>query len=206
MLRVDEKRVREYYVPICCGVIYTNNHKAEGIYLPDEDRRHYVAWSPRVKEDFTDTFWTELWNWYDGGGDRHVAAYLAQLDLAKFNPKAPPLRTAAFWDIVNAGRSPEDAEMADVLDKLGNPDAVVVAKIVGTAPREFAEWLRDRRNRRKIPHRLEACGYVGVHNPDAKDRIWKIAGERHVVYSKASLSRREQLSAAAKLCSGSRRS
>ena len=28
------------------GVIMTTNHKAGGLYLPPDDRRHYVAWFP----------------------------------------------------------------------------------------------------------------------------------------------------------------
>jgi hypothetical protein len=43
VLRVDEKFLREHYVLNCCGVIITTNHKADGIYLPADDRRHYVA-------------------------------------------------------------------------------------------------------------------------------------------------------------------
>jgi hypothetical protein len=30
-----------------------------------------------------------------------------QLDLSGFDPKAPPPKTAAFWDIVNSNRTPE---------------------------------------------------------------------------------------------------
>ena len=40
------------------------------------------------------------------GGDRHVAAYLAELDLSDFDAKAPPPKTAAFWDIVEADNAP----------------------------------------------------------------------------------------------------
>jgi hypothetical protein len=50
---VDEKNLREHSVFNVCGVIVTTNHKADGIYLPADDRRHFVAWSPLVKEDFT---------------------------------------------------------------------------------------------------------------------------------------------------------
>jgi hypothetical protein len=35
-----------------------------------------------------------------------------------------------------------------------------------------------RKNRRAIPHRLEKCGYVPVHNPTADDGLWKIKVER----------------------------
>jgi Family of unknown function (DUF5906)/Primase C terminal 2 (PriCT-2) len=45
VLRVDEKHLREHYVFNCCGVIITTNHKSDGIYLPADDRRHFVAWS-----------------------------------------------------------------------------------------------------------------------------------------------------------------
>ena len=102
VLRVNEKYLREHYVFNVLGLILTTNHKTDGIYLPAEDRRHYVAWSTRTKEDFSQQYWKELWGWYYTGGFEHVAAYLTELDLSAFDPKAPPPKTAAFWDIVNA--------------------------------------------------------------------------------------------------------
>ena len=45
VLRVDEKHLREHSVINCVGIIITSNHKTDGIYLPSDDRRHYVAWS-----------------------------------------------------------------------------------------------------------------------------------------------------------------
>ena len=58
-----------------------------------------------------------------GGRSATSPPILHELDLSDFDPKAPPPKTPAFWDIVDANRAPEDAELADVLDKLGNPDA-----------------------------------------------------------------------------------
>ena len=124
VLRANEKYLREHYVFNVLGLILTTNHKTDGIYLPAEDRRHYVAWSTHTKEEFSQQYWQELWGWYYTGGFEHVAAYLTELDLSAFDPKAPPPKTAAFWDIVNVNEAPEDAELADVLDALGNPDAV----------------------------------------------------------------------------------
>src|SRR5262249_6089712 len=46
---------------------------------------------------------------------------------------------------------------------------------------EFAEWLGDRKNSRKIPHRMEACGYEPMRNDGAKDGMWKIGGKRQVL-------------------------
>jgi len=203
MLRVDQKHLQEYYVQNCCGVIITTNYKADGMYLPADDRRHYVAWSSRTKNDFTPDYWTELWGWYGRGGFGHVAAYLATLDLTGFNPKAPPPKTDAFWDIANANRAPEDGELADVLEQLGNPRVVTLLKVINGAAaaqlHTFVDWLRERRNRRLVPHRFEACGYVPVRNDAADDGLWRIAGKRQAIYSRAELTRAEQLAAVSEL-------
>lgn len=195
VLRVDEKNLREHSIFNCCGVIITTNHKADGIYLPADDRRHFVAWSDLLERDFVDGYWNDLWGWYAKGGDRHVAAYLAELNIKSFDPKAPPPKTAAFWDIVDANRSPEDAELADVLDNMKNPNTTTLLRIAGVAHGEFETWIKDRKNRRVIPHRLEKCGYVPVRNETAVDGLWKINGKRQVVYGKSALSIRDRLSA-----------
>jgi len=107
VLRVDEKHLREYDVFNVCGVIITTNYKTNGIYLPADDRRHFVAWSAAKKEDFSEAYWNKLWQWYDDGGFGHVVAYLRCLNVSDFNPKAPPRKTAAFWEIVNANHAPK---------------------------------------------------------------------------------------------------
>jgi hypothetical protein len=199
VLRVDEKNLREHNVFNCTGVIITTNHKADGIYLPADDRRHFVAWSSRCKEDFGPEYWRTLWAWYRDGGTQDVAAYLAELDISAFDPKAPPPKTPAFWDIVDSNRAPEDAELADILDKLGNPDVTTLIRIVNEAVGDFELWIRDRKNRRAIPHRLEKCGYVPVRNDLADDGLWKLNGRRQVVYAKGTLSLAAQLEAARRL-------
>jgi Family of unknown function (DUF5906) len=201
VLRVDEKHIREHSVFNCCGVIITTNHKSDGIYLPADDRRHYVAWSDLDKGYFAEAYWTNLWRWYEQGGDRHVCAYLAGLDLAPFNAKAPPPKTEAFWTIVNASRSPEDAELADILDQLRNPQAITLIQLINHLHEgdEFRDWLKDRRNRRQIPHRMEMCGYMPVRNDAADDGLWKIGGRRMVVYARSELSIADQIRAAAEL-------
>jgi hypothetical protein len=199
VLRVDEKNLREHYILNCCGVVITTNHKSDGIYLPADDRRHYIGWSDLTKEDFEVQYWNEIWRWYSDGGIRHIAAYLAGLDISQFNPKAPPPKTAAFWDIVDASRAPEDAELADVLDRLGNPDATTLMRIQTAAAGEFAVWINDRKNRRVIPYRLEKCGYVPVRNEARDTGLWVINGTRQMIYAKAALSVRDRIAAATRL-------
>jgi Family of unknown function (DUF5906) len=203
VLRVDEKNLKEHYIPNCTGVIITSNHKTDGIYLPPGDRRTYVAWSDCNKEDFSEDYWNQLWNWYDSGGDRNVAAYLATLDLSNFNPKAPPPKTAAFWAIVDANIAPEESELADVLDSLSNPDAVTLDQLVRAAAKaglhDANEFLCERKNRRAIPHRLEGCGYVAVRNSASAQGLWQIGSRRQAIYAKKALAVRDQIRAARQL-------
>jgi hypothetical protein len=197
VLRVDEKHKPEYYIPNCCGVVITTNHKLDGIFLPADDRRHFVAWSDRTKDDprFAEPYWQKLWSYFDAGGAEDVAAFLAGHPLGDFDAKAPPPKTAAFWEIVDAGRATEEAELADLLDKLGNPAAITLGQLRNGAERDLADWLGDRKNRRTIPHRLESCGYVPVRNPDADDGLWKIRGRRQAVYGKTAVPLRDRLAA-----------
>ena len=82
--------------------------------------------------------------WCEPAGNRpaapinDVAAYLASLDISAFDAKAPPPTTAAFWEIVDANRAPEDAELADALDAMGWPDATTLEKVAFWADAETA--------------------------------------------------------------------
>jgi hypothetical protein len=198
-LRVNEKHLKEYYVLNCLGLVITTNHKTDGIYLPASDRRHYVAWSDSQMGDFAQDYWNKLWGFYHNGGFEHVAAYLNEYDLSSFDPKAPPPKTPAFWQIVRANTAPEDAQLTDLLETLGNPNAVTLEHLIAKANGDVAEWLMDRKNRRTMPHRFGRCGYTSVHNPNSRDGRWKVKGENRVVYAKAALSLNEQMTAASKL-------
>jgi hypothetical protein len=82
------------------------------------------------------------------------------------------------------------------IDLLGAPAALTLSKLIAHADGDFAKWLRDRANARRVPHRLEACGYVAVRNDGAKDGLWKALGKRQVIYAKAELTLRDRLRAA----------
>jgi hypothetical protein len=206
VLRVDEKNMREYAVFNVCGVIITTNHKTDGIYLPADDRRHFVAWSNLDRTAFDDGYWADLYRWYAGGGTGHVAAYLASLPLADFDPKAPPPKTPAFWDIVSSGVAPEDAELADALDALKDEPAITIDMIAGKAwaagQTEFSNWLRDRKNSRAARHKLDTAGFVAVRSDSAADGLWRVDKRRCAVYVRRELSRREGIAAAQRLASG----
>jgi hypothetical protein len=200
MHNCDEKNLREHKVPNVCGVIVTTNHKAGGIHIPRDDRRYFVAWSERTMADFATDYWLKLYDWYADGGYGHVAAYLASLDLSGWNPKATPPKTQAWHEIVNAGRAPECSELADALDELAGggerPDAVTLDMLARAADSDFALWLRDRRNSRLVPYRLEDAGYVSVRNAGQTEGRWKVAGKNVAIYAKQGLAMDARIAAA----------
>jgi hypothetical protein len=225
--RVNEKYLREYYLFNVTAVVITSNYKVGGVYLAPDDRRTYVAWSNSVENDFNANYWNKLWGWYYANqeeGIRKVAAFLRAYDLSSFDPKATPPRTPAFFEIVASGVAQEEIELADVIDSLQNPDpknpdpknptmiapdTLTIEQLIAAAPYALAEWLRDRNNRKAIPHRLEKCGYVRTPNPNnPRQGIWIVKlwethsgrtpeqiSRRMQVYAKASLSYNERVKA-----------
>jgi hypothetical protein len=201
VLACNDKYIRRHYVPNVLGLIVTTNHKTDGVYLPSDDRRHLVCWSNCVKEEFNAEYFNAMWQWLlREGGNGHVAAYLAQHDLSSFDPCALPRQTTAFFDVVAASQAPEDAELADLLDDIGNgqgqPDVCSLLALAASPRGATLEWLLDRRHRRSIPHRMERRGYIAYRNPNADDGLWKINGRRQVLYAKANLTPGQQLQAA----------
>ena len=198
VLLCNEKNLRQQSVFNVCGVIITTNHKT-ALYLPPDDRRHYVAWSPLEPGSLSPSYYAALYAWYAAGGSEHVAAYLMSLDITKFNPKAPPPKTAAWHAIVDSNRTAEDSELADALDALGMPAAVTLDMIGGKASPDLRSWLQTHRNRRLIPLRLESASYTPVRNFSAKDGMWKINERRQTIYARASMTPADRIVAAREL-------
>jgi hypothetical protein len=192
VLRVNEKHAQEYYIPNLVGVVITTNYKAGGIYLAAEDRRHLVCWSSLELESFPRGYWERIWNWYDSGGYNDVAAYLMTLPLNGFNPKEPPPKTEAFWEIVSASAAPENADLDHVLSALGYPLIVTLDQLAGIdSDPDFIKHIKDRRNRRMLPRWLESCGYRTIRNPDAKNGVWRFRGKKQMVWGRSNVPLRD---------------
>lgn len=205
VLLCDEKNLRAYHVMNVMGVIITTNHETDGLFLPPDDRRHFVMWSEKRAQDFDSDHWNVLWAWYQHeNGFGHVAEYLRCLDLSEFDPKRPPTKTAAWYEIVNANRSAEESELADLIERLRNPDALTLQDLIDatnpTADADLRNFLTDRKNRRSVPHRLAKAGYAAVRNTDAKDGLWKIGLRRQAIYARRLLTEAARQAAARGRC------
>jgi hypothetical protein len=199
-MRCHEKYLRPYYIPNAVGLLITSNHKSDGLHLDADDRRHYIAWSERTRQELTDERRNRIWRWFEQeGGFGHVAAYLKQYDLSSFDAFAPPPQTEAFHDIVAASVAPEDTDLADAIDALGNPtppEALTIVDIAASPATAGMEWLTDHKARRAMRFRFDRCGYVICRNPNQKDGRWKIGGKNQVIYVQKELNARRKLKAA----------
>jgi hypothetical protein len=82
---------------------------------------------------------------------------------------------------------------------VGNPVAVTLRLVVAAARDDFQKWLTDRKNRKQLSHRFENCGYEKITNENARDGLWKILGERQVVYGRKDVELRYRLAAVPEL-------
>lgn len=185
--RINRKYLPEYRSFNLMGVVVTTNHP-DALYLPSDDRRHYVAASECKRSDFPADYFDKMYRWYEQeGGIGHVAAYLRQYDLTNFNAKMAPTKTAAFWEMVNVERSVDYIELVNAIDALGKPEALTLNELIAVAP--SVEWLTDRKMSRAIPPRLRRCGYVRVPNPDAENNsgLWVVNGKQMMIYARKEL-------------------
>jgi hypothetical protein len=200
ILLVQDKYIPLYPIANVVGVIITTNHR-DGLYIPADDRRYHVTWSDaRVEEDDI-AFFDQYWSWLNSGGDGHVAAYLRDYDISKFNPAAPPPKTEAFWAMVEAGMFPEALEIENVIEvQMRSPDAFNIPQFFNAIPldNDLREWFQDAKNKKLITRRFEDAGYVHVRNPDEKQGRWRIGRARATIYAKASLTPAERVRAARK--------
>ena len=213
MLRVNTKFVPAHHVPNVAGTAITTNSKETGLFLPPDDRRHFVAWSELDQDDFgsgvfpgTAQLVRRRWH----RPRRRLAESSRRLPV---RPKGAATADPAFWSIVNANRAEED-NRAPALEewlidggKLPPPSRStgcwISRSIPITATLELLKTLNEIKGprRRKAPDFFHAAGYVPVHNPgQKKEGRWKIRRRNVIVYARIELSPAERLEAARTFC------
>src|SRR5690606_31990447 len=118
------------------------------------------------------------------GGAADVAEYLRGLNLAGFNPSLAPPLTEAWHVMVAQGLSPEDADMAAVLDNMGRPDVVTPEDLRSSAIASFGSELGvdTPSGRKRLPHSMGREGYMLFRNPDRRDGRWRVGPDRFIVF------------------------
>ena len=220
-LMVANKHVKPHDIANVLAIIYTTNHKADGLYLPQSDRRHDVKWSQRTRADFEPGgemanyfgqqdfgmgYWQSIhYLLHEEGHDLHVAAYLRSRDVRAYDPGKTPRHTAAWHEIVQANLDPHTGELAEVIasvtDDFGQPPvALTKAMVLSECGRgnhaELADFLREGKNARRWTKKFEEAGYVTVANPDDQSGRWRVGGVRQLVYAPRELPPAERLKAA----------
>lgn len=191
-LRCNLKGLSPYSVPNVMAVIITTNNKLSGLYLPPDDRRHYIAWSPAERP--SDSYFKEVWGWMEDGGRAAVLGYLKRLDISNFNAKADPPKTEAWHQIVSASVNPEEVSMSDAIEGIQIATVKeIIAALQFKGHMDLAMSLQ--KNARKIPHILERIGLEVLPNPYAPvDGRWRLGnGRKDTLYVDRKLPISEKL-------------
>jgi hypothetical protein len=143
-IAINPKYGVKFHVRNCAGVIMTTNYGSTGMYLTADDRRHFAVETIELwgTQEERDEYFRKLWAWlYEGDGFAHVAAFLhggVDLDPKKFNPNAPPPKTATFKKIA-ASSTTGDGWLTDALAQLGDPPMVRVDTLRAASARRWRE-------------------------------------------------------------------
>lgn len=171
---VNPKYGQKYSVRLYCGVVLTTNHLADGIYIPPGDRRYDVIQSATLAEmgiadeDKKVQYFEELWDWFNKGGDKHVAAYLQELDISRFRPSTGQRKTDAHKKTVQMGHE-GDEWLTDAIEEIGKPRLLRLDWVVEAAVQagKSAGEIKSR-----IKRAMSRTDYVYMHNPESKDGRW----------------------------------
>jgi hypothetical protein len=169
-LPLNDKYAKLRYVINVMRVFITTNDWMS-MYIPPEDRRMFVMHSTLEQKwheaEGRPDYFTEFFGWLERGGQDHIAAYLAARDISRFNPKQQVARTAGWEAVANTwdDNTDEDDPVTAALDRLGRPEVFFGSELL-EGQFDHADDLRLLlRSKRKVGHRMQKAGYLGVKNP-----------------------------------------
>lgn len=116
-LAVNEKGLRQYFVPNNQNWIVTSNHN-NAISLEDDDRRFWVH-RALLEEPPEGDYFARLHKWFKAGGTANVFGWLMNRDVRGFNPMAPPPITAAKRAMVDQSQPAPVRWLRDLLSDAG---------------------------------------------------------------------------------------
>lgn len=186
---INPKYGQKYSVKMHCGVILTTNHLADGIYIPQDDRRYDVIQCATLAEmglageSARREYFTDLWDWFREGGANHVAAYLHEKDISSFSPDNGQRKTDAHATII-AGGMGTDEWLDDILSGMKYPEAVRSDWLTTMA---IAAGEKEGSVRGKLSKAIGRLGYQMLRSKNNRDGRWRIGKKKVVVYVKPGL-------------------
>jgi hypothetical protein len=183
---INPKYGQKYSVRMYCGVIITSNHLANGIYIPEDDRRYDVIDCATMQdmglteEDARREYFSELWAWFYAGGATHIAAYLHERDISGFSAANGQRKTDAHKTVV-AGGMHGDQWLDDIIDELGYPKSIRSDWILTKA---IANGEKESDIKRKLANSMSRSGYQMHRDPQRRDGRWKIGNKLVTVFCK----------------------
>ena len=165
-IMVNEKNVSRYPIPNICATVMLTNHK-DAVSMAAEDRRYFVMWSERPPMNAD--YYQDLFEWCsDPENQSHVFEYLLRRDISRFNIKAPPPKTLAKADMVDATMTRQEALVVvirDILADMNLKDVIAEGALYDhlreVAPDLAREIIKIPRSSPRYPLRLaiKALGY-----------------------------------------------
>lgn len=200
---INNKGVNPFQIPNLNATIITTNYRTGGLYLVRDDRRHYVMFSDATREQFSEEYWRQFHAWMAAGGLEECAHYLMTRDVSRFDPKAPPPKTPAFWEMCESGQASQVGGLADLLE---GREVVAANQLVGLATtsydNELAEWLKSSKNATALVKALNDLGWTKISNPHEVRGRWVVRGTRTVLYAPQRLTPAQRMELVRQVCTG----
>ena len=210
MLGMNVKYQNTIYVRNLCHVILTTNDPLT-MYVPAEDRRLFVMWSPlpdpKSVPIFGNQYFEEMYDWLEDGGSDSVVRWLANRDITQFNSGSPPAMTAGKLAIIGSThevrRSAVDDAFEFYVEQLFNskaPDVVFARDLIDFVTHE--QFFDDKERiiksltAKSFHFKMDERGYAMVKNPYASE--WRSGKFRsRAAFVRKGLAPEERLAAIA---------
>jgi len=183
-IMVNEKGIARYPVPNVCATIMLTNHK-DAVSMAAEDRRYFVMWSEAAPQ--SPEYYQHFADWVsDEENHARVYDYLLRRDVSKFNIKAPPPKTDAKAEMVDATMTRSEnlvVVIRDIFQEIGLKDVVAEAplyeQLKNISPDIARDVIKVPRSSPRYPIRLalKMLGYEAMKEKAFK----KVAGKVHFV-------------------------
>ena len=170
-LAVNEKNVRQYFVPNNQNWVVTSNHD-NAIALDDDDRRFWVH-QVLIDEPPGDNYFSKFHSWLRAGGAEKVFGWLKQRDINAFNPMAKPPMTAAKRAMLDLSQPKPVRWLRELFvegGSLAGRSVVTVRELRLTVRQDWTAPQQDI-SEKHVVAALKAAGFKSAHRVRLKQEM-----------------------------------